>query len=153
MEIFDTLSTEYWRMFTAIEMLDPLIMQFAKIGLEFPRIGLVFFIQVYVSLQALFKVYWCKKRIISNYLIQYVEIEWQFVHRFYALKQFAAKRTSDSSIPQEIGETGCAESMTAAHNNSWDSLANVEVQTTEVAQVKPSRFIWGVYLWEFKLSR
>ena len=49
-KIFDTLSTKYRRMLTTIEMLDSLVVQFAKIGFKFPRIGFVFFIQVYVSL-------------------------------------------------------------------------------------------------------
>ena len=62
-------------MLTTIEMFDPLVVIFAKIGFKFPRIGLVFFVQIDVSLQAFFEVNRCKQRVISDYLIKNVEIE------------------------------------------------------------------------------
>ena len=62
-------------MLATIEMFDPLIVIFAKIRFKFPRIGLVFFVQIDVSLQAFFEVNRCKQRVISDHLIKNVEIE------------------------------------------------------------------------------
>ena len=139
-------------MLTAIEMFNPLIVIFAKIRFKFPRIGLVFFIQINVSLQAFFKVNRCKKRIISDHLIKNVEIERQLVYRFYSLEKFAANWASDSLLPQEVCQTRCAESMSTSNYYPGYPFTNVEIKTTEGAQIESSIRVFTMYFWEFKLS-
>lgn len=42
--------------------------------------------------------------------------------------------------------------MAATHDDPGDSLAHVELQTAEVAQVEPTRLVRGLYFGELQLS-
>jgi len=55
MQVLDTLATEDRRMVAAVEVLDPLVVHLTQVGFEL--LGVLFVVDVEISLQALFKIH------------------------------------------------------------------------------------------------
>ena len=152
MEVFDTLAAKYRWVLTAVEVLDPLVVVLAQIWLKLPRVCLVLFVQINVCLQALFKVHRRQQRVVGDDFVQNVEVKGQFVDGLHTFEQFAAKGAPDSLFPEEVGQTGGAEGVATTHDDPGDSLAHVELQTAEVAQVEPAGLVRGLYFGELQLG-
>ena len=80
MQIFDTLSAEDARMFTAVEVFDTMIVFQAKVWLKFTRILFIF--QFNISLKTFFKIHWREQGVFRHNFIEYVEVERKFVNWF-----------------------------------------------------------------------
>lgn len=135
-------------MLAAVEVLDALVVLLAQIWFELSLVVFVVLIQVEVSLQAFLEVDGGEQRVIVHNLVENVEVEGKLVNGLNTLENFAAHWAANSIVPKEVAEAGGAESMSATHYDPWDSLAHVELKSTEVAKVQLSRFVASSYLWE-----
>ena len=151
MEVLDALAAEYRRVLAAVEVLDPLVVVLAEVGLKLPRVRFILFVQIDVRLQALFEVHRRQQRVVGDDFVQNVEVEGQLVNRLDAFEQFAAKRAPDSLFPEEVSQAGGAEGVAAAHDYPGDPFAHVELQTAEVAQIQPTRLVGRLNFGELEL--
>jgi hypothetical protein len=126
MVLFDALSAKDSKMIRAIEMLDPLIMLFAK-----QTLYAIFVFKVDIS-----------QNVVSFHnLIQDVKIERQLVYALHLLHQFPADGAPHSEVVMESRKALSAKSMAAMDQNSWNLLSNIKLFTAIVTKIKSPSFI------------
>ena len=102
MQILDTLSAEYRRAITTVEMLDTLVVYLAQIRFELAFIIFVVFVEIEISLQAFLEIDGGKQRVVVHNFVEDVEVERQLVDRFDAFQNFAAHWAANSVVPKEV---------------------------------------------------
>ena len=137
-------------MLAAVEVLDTLIVISAQIWFKLALVVFVILIQIEICLQAFLEVDRGEQWIVIDHFIEDVEVEWKLVNRFDTFQKFAAHWASNSTVPKEIAEAGCTECVSAANDDSRNSLSDVELEATEVTEVKLSCCIASSNLWEFE---
>ena len=87
-------------------------------------------------MEALFKVYISEEFVFGYNFVKNVKVKREFINSIDALEKFTAYRTTNTIIAQEISEAASAECMSATHNDSRNTVADVVFESTEVAEIK-----------------
>ena len=133
----DALAAKHSQVVRTVEVLHALGMFNAKLFLQ----SCVFLFLIATS--GLFEIKVCLRqdRILLHNFVKDVDVKRQALCTFELLDKLAADWAADAVVVVKSLDAAGAQSVSAVHQDAWDTLADVVLETTELADVKASRAV------------
>ena len=130
MELFDAFSAKHSQVVAAVEVLHTLTVVVAQL----------LFKSLFVLIVE-FEVGLGKYRVLFDYLVEDVNVQWETLSAFELLNELAANWASHSVLVVELLDTVRAKSVPTVNKNARNTLAHIILEPTEMTDIKSTGLV------------
>ena len=130
MELFDAFSAKHSQVVAAVEVLHTLTVVVAQL----------LFKSLFVLIVE-FEVGLGKYRVLFDYLVEDVNVQWETLSAFELLNELAANWASHSVLVVELLDTVRAKSVPTVNKNARNTLAHIILEPTELTDIKSTGLV------------